>query len=210
MMNIVLGIVAGYLIGSLPFGIIITRIFKGVDVRDFGSGSSGFTNVYRVCGIGPALIVAFLDIGKGFAAAYIGLLLYDPSMPIKSEHLMLICGCAGVIGHIYTIFARFKGGKGVLTALGVCIGVIPLEAMIALVVFAVVFAITRYISAGSMIAAATLPLSLIVEKYGFHRNVDGVLFGFTVLIVAVIFYAHRQNIRRILKGEENAFKRVER
>jgi glycerol-3-phosphate acyltransferase PlsY len=210
MFRILLGIAAGYLIGSLPFGIIVTRIFKAVDVRNYGSGSSGFTNVYRVCGIGPALIVAVLDIAKGFVAAYIGVLLFDPSVPVKSEHLMLICGCAGVIGHIFTIFARFRGGKGVLTALGVCIAALPLEATIAIVTFAIVFALTRYISAGSMIAAATLPLSLVVEKYGFHRHVDNVLFGFTVLIAVVIFYSHRGNIRRILNGEEHAFKRVDR
>jgi glycerol-3-phosphate acyltransferase PlsY len=82
--------------------------------------------------------------------------------------------------------------------------------LIAIVVFAIVFGITRYISAGSMIAAATLPVSLIVEKYGFHKAVDGVLFVFTIVMVVVIFYAHRENIRRLLKGEEHAFKRVER
>jgi len=204
-----IGILVAYLAGSIPFGIIVTRLVKGVDVRDFGSGSTGFTNVYRVTGAPPALTVAVLDIAKGFIAVYvIAPLLFENAAGLTLIQFQIICGCASVIGHIFTIFAKLKGGKGVLTALGVCVALLPFAVAIAVVVFGVVFAATRFISAGSLAGAASLPIVVLTEKYVLGRNVEIELLIFTLILAIVIFYAHRDNIKRLVKGEENKFKRV--
>ena len=205
----ILGILISYLLGALPFGIIVTRIAKGVDVRALGSGSSGFTNVYRVAGIGPGIIVALLDIGKGIAVVMlVAAGFHTGEFGLSTVHYQIICGCFAVIGHIFTIFARLKGGKGVLVALGVCVGLIPIEVVFAVVVFVIVFAIFRYVSAGSLAAATSLPVILIAEKFVLNREIDTALLVLTLAIACVIFIAHRENIRRLLRGEENKFSRV--
>jgi glycerol-3-phosphate acyltransferase PlsY len=210
MIELILGLVASYTCGAIPFGILITRLAKGVDVRDFGSGSTGFTNVYRVAGPFPAGIVALFDIGKGLAStAFIAPALFSGNMPIGEIQFQVVCGCAAVVGHIYTVFAGFKGGKGVLTALGVCVALLPVEVAVAVAVFGVVFFVTRYISAGSLIASASLPITLLVEKYALGKQVDSTLLFFTFALFAVIAYAHRQNIIRLVRGKENKFKRVD-
>ncbi len=209
MIALILGILASYACGAIPFGILVTRIARGVDVRDFGSGSTGFTNVFRVTGAFPAAIVALLDVGKGLASsAFIAPALYPGNMPISEIQFQVVCGCAAVIGHIYTVFAGFKGGKGVLTSLGVCIAILPLEVAVAVIVFGVVFFVTRYISAGSLMASASLPVTLLVEKYVLGHQIDSTLLIFSIALFAVIAYAHRQNIVRLIHGEENKFKRV--
>jgi glycerol-3-phosphate acyltransferase PlsY len=204
-----LGILISYLLGALPFGIIVTRIAKSVDVREHGSGSSGFTNVYRVAGIGPGIVVALLDIAKGLVVV---MLVADGfhtgEFGLSIIHYQIICGCFAVIGHIFTVFARFRGGKGVLVALGVCVGLIPTEVAIAAVVFVIVFALFRYISAGSLAASTSLPVILIVEKFVLNRDIDAALLALTLALAGVIFFAHRENIRRLIRGEENKFSRV--
>lgn len=210
MIELIIGLAASYLCGSIPFGVLVTRIAKGVDVRDFGSGSTGFTNVYRVTGPFPAGIVALLDIGKGLAStAFIAPALFSGNISIGEIQFQVLCGCAAVVGHIYTVFAGFKGGKGVLTALGVCVALLPFEVGVAIAVFGVVFFITRYISAGSLMAAASLTVTLLVEKYALGQQIDSTLLIFTFVLFVVIAYAHRQNIVRLIRGEENKFKRVD-
>jgi glycerol-3-phosphate acyltransferase PlsY len=205
-----LGILISYLLGALPFGIIVTRIAKGVDVREHGSGSSGFTNVYRVAGIGPGIVAALLDITKGFVAVMlVAAALHTGEFGLSFIHYQIICGCFAVIGHIFTIFARFRGGKGVLVAFGVCVGLTPIEVAIAVAVFVIVFALFRYISAGSLAATTSLPVILIVEKFALNREIDTALLALTIVIAAVIIFAHRSNIRRLMRGEENKFSRVE-
>lgn len=205
----IFGILISYLLGALPFGIIVTRIGKGVDVREHGSGSSGFTNVYRVAGIGPGIVVALLDIAKGFVVVMlVAAGFHSGEFGLSIIHYQIICGCLAVIGHIFTIFARFRGGKGVLVALGVCVGLIPVEVAFAAVVFVIVFALFRYISAGSLAAATSLPVILIVEKFVLNRDIDTALLALTIAIAVVIIFAHRGNIRRLMRGEENKFSRV--
>jgi len=209
LLNPVLGILLSYLCGALPFGIIVTQIAKGVDVRDFGSGSSGFTNVYRVAGIWTGIVVALLDIAKGFVVVMIiATGFHTGGFGLSVTQYQIVSGCFAVLGHILTIFARFKGGKGVLVALGVCAGLMPIEAALAAAVFALVFALFRYISAGSLVAAAALPVILLVEKFVLSREVDTSLLALSIVIVVIIFYAHRENITRLLRGEENKFRRV--
>jgi len=208
-LQIAAGIVLSYICGSIPFGIIITRVFKGVDVRSYGSGSTGFTNVFRVAGPTAGAIVAILDIAKGFLPVMVlAGLFYSPDARFGMTEYQIACGVAAVIGHILTIFARFKGGKGVLTALGVLVGLLPIEVGIAFLSFLIVFAITRYISAGSLIAATVLLAVVVVERFGLGKDIDSSTVIFVAVIVVIIFIAHRSNIKRLVKGEENKFKRV--
>jgi glycerol-3-phosphate acyltransferase PlsY len=208
-MTALIGIVASYLVGAFPFGLIITRIVKNVDVRQFGSGSTGFTNVYRVAGAVPAAVVALLDVAKGFlASVLIAPLFLSADGVMTIELYRIVCGCIAVLAHIFTVFAGFKGGKGVLTGLGVCIGIMPLEACAAFTLFALVFAATRFISAGSLVAAAALPIILLVEKYFLERDVHAEHLMFSVALALIVFLAHRKNIGRLLRGEENRFQRV--
>lgn len=205
----ILGLLLSYLCGAIPFGLIVTRVVKGIDVRDFGSGSSGFTNVYRVAGIGPGIVVAGLDIAKGMAAVMlIAGWCYSSYGGMSPVQYQIVCGFAAVVGHIFTIFARFRGGKGVLVALGVCVGLIPMEVAISTALFVAVFALTRYISVGSLAAAASLPLILIIERFLMHRQIDPEVMLLSIAVAAIIFYAHRQNISRLIRGEENRFRRL--
>jgi len=205
----ILGVVVSYFLGAVPFGIIVTRIVKGVDVREFGSGAIGFTNVYRVAGFAWAALVGILDVAKGYiAVAVLASLFHSESLPIEVVHYQIACGLAAVIGHIFTIFGGFRGGKGVLTAVGVCVGLMPVAVGIAVLVFAIVFAVTRFISAGSLAGALVLPATLIVQKLFFDMEIDTGLIVFAFALCLVIFFAHRKNIARLLRGEENKFTRV--
>ncbi len=209
MVQLVFGVVVSYVCGAIPFGIIVTRVFKHVDVRDFGSGSTGFTNVFRVAGPFAGAIVAVLDIAKGFIPVMLlADLFFTPIARFGFTEYQIACGIAAVVGHILTIFAGFKGGKGVLTALGVLVGLLPIEVGLAFVAFSIVFGITRYISAGSLTGAVVLLLSVIVGKFALGTNVEYSTIVFVAVIVVIIFVAHRDNIRRLARGEENKFKRV--
>jgi glycerol-3-phosphate acyltransferase PlsY len=204
------GIILSYLLGSVPFGVIVTRVAKGVDVRQYGSFSSGFTNVYRVAGTAPALVVALLDIAKGLTStAVISPFMFRQGIGLSIELYAVICGCAAVLGHMYTAFAGFKGGKGVLTALGVCLALAPLEVCLSFMVFAVAFALTRYISAGSLTAAAAFPGMLLIERFLLGRNVDSPLLVFAIVLFVLIAIAHRKNIVRLARGVENKFERID-
>lgn len=209
MIQLALGVVASYICGAIPFGIIVTRIFKHVDVRNFGSGSTGFTNVFRVAGPFAGAIVAILDIAKGFIPVMLlADLFFTPVARFGFTEFQIACGIAAVVGHILTIFAGFKGGKGVLTALGVLVGLLPIEVGIAFVSFLIVFAITRYISAGSLTGAVVLLISVLVGKFALGTDVEYSTIVFVAVIVIIIFTAHRDNIRRLARGEENKFKRI--
>jgi glycerol-3-phosphate acyltransferase PlsY len=204
------GIVISYLLGSIPFGVIITLVAKGVDVRRYGSFSSGFTNVYRVAGTAPALVVALLDIAKGLmSTAVVSPIMFRQGTGLSIDLYAVICGCAAVLGHMYTVFAGFKGGKGVLTALGVCLALAPIEVCLSFLVFAAAFALTRYISAGSLSAAAAFPGMLLIERFLLGRNVDNPLLVFAIVLFVLIAVAHRKNIVRLVRGVENKFERVD-
>jgi len=207
--NLIVGIVVSYLLGAIPFALIVVRLFKGVDIRDYGSGNVGFTNAYRVAGIGPALIVALLDILKGLVPVmFIVPALHGPNFFLDLTLFQIICGVVAVAGHMFTVFAQFKGGKGVLTALGVSVGLMPLEVGIAFGVFLVVFALTRYVSAGSLFAAVALAIVLIVEYLYRSQPPDLALVIFGVVLALGIVVAHRDNLKRLVRGEENKVKRI--
>ena len=205
MIQILLVLVLSYLVGSLPTAIIAAKLTRGIDIRAHGSGNVRATNALRILGWKIGLTVIAIDFGKGWAAAYyIAQLGYNNGI-IDPLIVQILAGSFSIIGHIYTIFAGFKGGKGVGTAAGMLLALYPIALLFCLGVFAVTVTITKYVSLGSMLAAITLPLSLYLLELFFGRDVELSRYIFAVLIVLLILYTHRSNIQRLLKGEENKF-----
>jgi glycerol-3-phosphate acyltransferase PlsY len=180
-----------YLIGSIPVGYIICRIFKNIDIRKFGSGNIGATNVYRVCGLKLGFPVLIFDILKGFIPVYIGKILKF------SNPLILIGGILSILGHSFSIFLKGKGGKGVSTSFGVVIGLFPLPAFFSFVLWLIVVFLTKYVSLASISGALLLPFSV----YIFTRDIF--LSSIGILIFLFILYTHRENIKRLLNKKEN-------
>lgn len=204
-------VVLSYLIGSIPTSIIMTKLLRGVDIRDFGSGNAGGTNVIRVLGMKAGVTVIIIDIIKGYIATMIVTkLMYGPFpfnnlTPFEDITLVrIIAGCSAILGHIWTAFGGFRGGKGIATAGGVLVGLAPIELLVALAVFIFVFLPSRYVSLGSISAAVAFPLAMLARHNVFHANLTGyhTLIFFSIGISLLLIYTHRSNIKRLLAGEE--------
>lgn len=203
MIQAAIAVIISYLMGSIPFAILITRIVKGVDVRDYGSKNAGATNVYRVAGLPTALIVALLDLAKGFAAVFWIAALLSTEGPPSPLQLQIICALAATAGHMFTLFAGFKGGKGVLTAAGAFLALMPLEVGLAFGMFLIVLILTRYVSLGSIFAALFLCLFICFEKYILSKPIAIELVILSIVIALAVAIAHKSNISRLLSGTEN-------
>jgi glycerol-3-phosphate acyltransferase PlsY len=202
MLTVCIVLSISYLIGSIPTSIIVGRWARGIDIRQFGSGNAGATNVYRVLGLKMALLVFIVDAGK--AAATLLLLVNMPTdyLPLNRALFQIIAGSAIIAGNIWPIFAGFSGGKGVSTSTGVLAALTPLATGSAIAVWLAVTLTTKYVSLGSMAASLTLPAVVIAQTVIFHRPVSMALILFTLLVPAVIISTHRSNIRRLLSGTE--------
>jgi glycerol-3-phosphate acyltransferase PlsY len=198
-----IAIVAGYLVGAIPFGYLIPRIFGAGDIRQVGSGNVGATNAYRAAGPVAGILVLIFDIGKGVAAVMLARLISNTNLP--PEYLVLAVGMAAILGHIFTLFLSFKGGKGVNTALGVMIMILPLEVIAAIIIFIVTVSISKYISLGSILGAVTLFLAVLAETIFDIRKIPSAYLVTTLLLLILIIFAHRSNIKRIFDGRENRF-----
>jgi len=186
-------ILTGYLLGSMPWGYWLPRIFKGVNIREAGSGSTGAANVWRTSGFKIALGVALLDIAKGFAAAALGLWL-------GGELVGLLAGIAALAGHWRPVFLGFsRGGKIVATTGGVALALAPLATLGAAIVWVATFLATRYTSVASLFSAATLPL------FAYFLGASWLVVAFAVGAAVAIFVLHRTNIARLLSRSENRF-----
>jgi len=205
-MWVLLLLVTAYLIGSIPTSIIAGKLLRGIDIRDYGSRNPGATNTFRVLGKKIGIAVGLTDIFKGFFAVYFlpGII---PSDGVITPEIRMICaGIAVVSGHVWTVFAGFKGGKGVGTAFGVFLGLAPLCSLIALAVWCILTFSTGYVSLGSIAGAVVLPLSVIV--YGLLKgNLSIPIAVISVSVAILVIVRHRTNILRLLKGEENRFGR---
>jgi len=190
MLGVILAIIASYLIGSIPFGLIIGKLWANLDVREYGSGNIGTSNVLRTVGPAAAIIVFALDVAKGAVAVYLGTL-------AGGEFVRIMAGVAAIAGHNWPIYLKFKGGKGIATSLGAVISLTPVIALILLGLWIAIVGITRYISLGSLAAAVLFPIFLIIS----HAPLTYVLAG--VLISAFAIYRHRSNIQRLLAGTEH-------
>jgi len=189
--------VAAYLLGSIPFGLLIARIFAGQDIRAVGSGNIGAANVARNAGLVPGVMTLLLDAGKGYFAVWIAQIETG-----NSARWMMLAAVVAVIGHVFPVWLRFKGGKGVATGLGVFIPICPMAVVAAAAVWILLVVFWRYSSLGSMAAAAAMPILIYLFYAPRHAPPDYVLLG-TVLISVLILWKHRENMRRMLAGEEN-------
>ena len=188
----------GYLLGSLPFGYLVARA-HGVDIFKAGSGNPGATNVKRVLGAKAGNTVFALDVLKGAAAAAWPLL---PMVHEADERMMGLAGVIGaVLGHSFSIFTKFKGGKGVATAAGGLVVLMPVSCAIGAAVWVLTFLVTRYVSLGSILAAVAVPAASWLRGNPLPLNIVASLVGLFVIV------RHRENIRRLLNGTENKFAR---
>ena len=196
-----------YLAGSIPTSVIIGRLFFKKDLRELGSGNAGGTNAFRVYGWRGGVPTVLVDVGKGVAATLLIARLPAPAgMP--RELVQVIAGSAAVVGHIWTVFAGFRGGKGVGTAAGMVASLYPLPLLAAAAIFALVLISSGIVSLASLSAAAAFPLVLLALDAAGILEVPPTLFWFSLPLVALIFYTHRSNIRRLAAGTENRFPRL--
>ncbi|NIR49558.1 glycerol-3-phosphate 1-O-acyltransferase PlsY [candidate division KSB1 bacterium] len=210
MYSLIVIILLSYLVGSFPTSIVVGRMLRRIDIREHGSANAGGTNVFRVLGWKPGLFVAAVDIGKGILATLVvSRIRIDPiPLPLEVVHVQLIAGVCAVIGHIWTVLAKFKGGKGVATGAGLIIALFPWAALICFFVFVTLVLTTRYVSLGSLVATLCFPLALLVLDRMLGQSVPSSLYIFSICVSGLIFYTHRSNIRRLINGTENRFDKI--
>ena len=191
---------ASYLVGAIPTSYLVGRTFRGIDLREHGSRNLGATNLYRVMGWKFAVPVGLFDVAKGVVPTA----LFGPQAS-TSRYFALACGLTAVLGHVFSVFVRFKGGKGVATAAGVVLALSPAAIGAALLLWAAVVFGTGYVSLGSITAAAALPILVYLLEPGSRE-----LVWIDALLAGAIIWFHRANIRRLLAGTENRFGRRRR
>lgn len=188
-----LALIACYILGAIPFGLIVGKIAKGIDIRQYGSGNIGASNVLRTLGTGPALLVFVLDTAKGLIAVLICRAL------ALNEYWTVVGALLSVFGHTFSVFLKFKGGKGVATSLGVIIGLCPVIAAIAFGLWLLIVGVTRYISLASIVAAVSVPLQMVLWRSMDVHPAYQVLAGVAAFAIVL---KHRSNIARLLNGIE--------
>ena len=191
-----LAVLGGYLLGSIPFGLLLAKLFGGTDVRQHGSGNIGATNVSRVVGPVAGILTLLLDAAKGAAAVFLaGRFTGHAAAPL------IFAGIGALLGHCFPVWLKFKGGKGVATALGVYIALCPLAALAAFILFLLVVIFWRYVSLGSLSAAAAMPLLIYFVWAPGHAPPLSIILG-TLFASALIFYKHDANLQRLVDGDE--------
>ncbi|WP_438266912.1 glycerol-3-phosphate 1-O-acyltransferase PlsY [Heliorestis convoluta] len=185
--------IAAFFLGSIPFAYLAGRL-KGLDIRQHGSGNIGATNAFRVLGSAMGATVLLLDAGKGVVATLW-------AFSYAGETAAVIAGLAAIMGHTYSPFMRFKGGKGVATAAGVVITLVPEVALICIILFAIVVAISKYVSLGSIVVALALPILIFL----FNKPLSYQIFALATALFVI--YRHVPNIKRLLAGQENSIRR---
>lgn len=197
MMNILYAIFTAYIIGSIPTSLLAGRL-KGIDVRKEGSGNVGATNVLRTVGKLPAFIVLIVDVLKGVVVVtFIASFFYNSEVPVNFNLFRALLGISAIAGHNWSIFLKFKGGKGVATSLGVLMILLPEAVTAAVIVFLITLLLTRYVSLGSILLSITVPIAAALMG----KDIEFTLLAVTVCIL--ISYRHKGNIKRLLIGKEN-------
>ena len=211
MLSIAVILVLSYLAGSIPGSVWVGQLLYGLDVREHGSRNAGATNVFRVLGWKAGLLASAIDVGKGLlAAGVIATIRLNDGLPSGYDFwqvesvVRLMAGIAAIVGHMFPIWARFRGGKGVNTAAGALFAVTPITMWVVLGVFALVLMISRYVSLASLSAAITFPTTVALRKFVFDiEGLDTSLLVFGTLFAIGIVIAHRSNIHRLANGTEN-------
>ncbi len=199
-MNESILVILAYLIGSIPTSVWVSKSVFNIDIRNYGSGNAGATNTFRVLGSKWGSFVMLVDVTKGVIATSLYILIpYYMSHELARTNFMIILGLAAVVGHIFPIWAEFKGGKGVATILGMAIAIQPIVAVLCLVVFAFTLITTRFVSLSSMLAGIAfmvLILFIFNEQEPMYR-------AFAIIVALMVIITHQKNIGRLLKGTES-------
>ena len=189
----ILVIIGAYLIGSIPFGFLLARFWKGIDIRQHGSGNIGATNVWRTLGKGPGIIVLLLDALKGVTAVLLAKQLGTTDL------VVLAAALAVMMGHSFPLWLGFKGGKIIATGAGAVLAITPVPLLLALLVWVITVALSRYVSLGSILAALSLPIWVFLFDH------DPAIFVFSLLAASFAVWKHRSNIKRLINGTEFRF-----
>lgn len=199
-MNEILLVTVAYLLGSIPSSVIVSKTFFGIDIRDYGSGNAGATNTFRVLGSKWGIIVMVSDMLKGVLAVKLAFLLPNyVHSDLLLTNFQIALGLAAVLGHIYPIFAQFRGGKGVATLFGIVLGISPITAISCSGVFLIVLYLTRFVSLSSILASIAFPIFILVIF-----NVDNQLYRvFAIAVALMVILTHQKNIGRLLRGSES-------
>lgn len=195
-------LVAAYLLGSIPTALWVGQRFFGLDIREHGSGNAGATNTFRVLGKKPGSFVMAIDVLKGWAATSLAQVMLNQGA-IESSQLLyfqLACGILAILGHIYPVFAGFRGGKGVATVLGMMLAIAPATVGVCILVFLAVLAVSQYVSLSSMTAGVTFALLQLLPAF---RPQNPLLLWFGFVLAALLIYTHRANIDRLRAGTES-------
>ena len=194
----ILGVAAsGYLLGSIPSSFIMAKILRGIDLRDHGSGNLGAANTFRILGAKAAVPVLIIDIGKGFLAVKL------VSMAgIDNFAFVALAALMAILGHNYSVFVKFSGGKGVGTTTGAFLAIVPVAVVICLLVWLVLLLTTRIVSLASIAASIALPLAVLLSRYYMGRDIDILAVALSVIVAVVVVYKHRSNIQRLRNGTE--------
>ncbi len=198
-----LALILAYLLGSIPTSVWYGRLFFDLDIREHGSGNAGATNTFRVLGKRAGTIVLLADILKGYAATLLATLLVQNHI-IEADKLtgwQLTFGLLAVVGHLYPIFAQFRGGKGVASLLGMLLAIHPEMAGLCIGIFLLVAIASQYISLGSLLAALAFPVLLLLRVFGEKESPLLIVFGFVIFLLVTL--THKKNIGRLLRGEES-------
>jgi glycerol-3-phosphate acyltransferase PlsY len=205
MYSLLMIVVLAYLVGSFPTSVVFGRMTKRIDIREYGSRNAGGTDAFRALRWQAGLIVTSVDIAKGVLAVLLVSRIRVDVLPIDHQLVQIIAGASAVIGHIWTVLAKFNGGKGVATAAGVLFALYPWAGFTGLIIFLIIASTTRYVSLGSISSAFILPLLLFTWNRIFERPVSVSFILLSIIIGGLICYTHRSNIRRLLNGTENRF-----
>ena len=211
MLSLIVILLASYFLGSVPGALWSSKALHGVDIRNYGSHNCGATNAFRVVGWQAGALATVVDFGKGLVSAGVvaSLVRIDPLPALgifgwnPEVVIALLAGLMAVVGHMYPIFARFNGGKGVNTAAGMLFALAPITMAITLAVFAIVLFSSRYVSLASITSAAAFPILVAIRRYAFGAELDPSILIFGALLAVSIIVAHRSNIQRLLNGTES-------
>ena len=216
-LTIVVIAILSYIVGSFPTATFISRRFFGYDIREKGSGNMGSTNAFRILGWKWGLAVQLIDITKGLIAVLLvanilgkGLAFHNITYFENITLIRIMAGIFAVLGHIFSVFVNFKGGKGINTAAGMLFAIAPVDFGVCAFVFTLAVGMSGYISLGSILSAMVLPASLIIRHNIFGIEIPGylTLVYFFIALCILIVYTHRENVKRLLKGNENRFNKL--
>lgn len=202
-LNIIIGFIIAYLLGSIPTAVWVGKWFYGKDVRNEGSGNAGATNTIRILGVKAGIPVIIVDVLKGYAAVYLMQFFIPESWAVNTQiYFQIIAGFIAVVGHALPVFAGFRGGKGVGTLLGIGIALYPVAVWFPVGLFVLVFLISGYVSLASMLGAFSFPFVVIFYT---HQENTG-LIALSIAAALFVLWTHRKNMQRLRKGEENRFR----